>query len=422
MKAQGQLTHHHILIVIAGILILFGPAALTYNTWSVFVVPVSNALDASPTQFSAYITVIYLVSALAAPLAGRLMERFDLRLVFSVSVIIVAIGIGLCSVWTEVWQFYISGALEGLGIVACMFLAVPTLINRWFAKHTGFLIGLCMAMSGIGGACWSFVGGLVITSAGYQDAYLIYALLTIVLALPATLFFVRSYPSDVGCQVFGEETIPEQVAQIDATEPQRSIPAKRFFKTSTFFALAIAAGLFNALTAAGNMVPSFVYFLGDNHLAGVDPYNATMVSATIASIFLIVAAAAKITLGFICDRSPFGAILFGCSAASLGIVALWCCGWWAGLLYAGAVGVGIMYAMIDSLGPSLTRTIVGPKDYTVIYARVSVFINLAGAAGVIVFASLSEAGWSILWIATLATIAISFVLAVYALRSAKSLR
>lgn len=449
MGAQNHLSIRHILVVLAGTLILLGPCALTYNTWSVFVVPVSSTLDASPTQFSAYITVIYLVSALVAPFVGRLMEQLDLRLVLSASVIIVAIGIGLCAIWTEVWQFYISGILEGIGIVSCMFLAIPTLINRWFAKHTGFLIGLCMAMSGIGGACWSFVGGLIIASTGYQDAYLVYAVLVVVLALPATLFFIRSHPSEVGCKVFGKETIPEQAAQIAAEDrelsarsdkavalnddldrtdgherasvQERSIPAKLFFRTPTFFALAIAGGLFNALTAAGNMVPSFVYYLGDNLLAGIDPGSATLISATIASIFLIVAAAAKIALGLICDKSPLVAVLFGCSAAALGIIALLCCGWWAGLLYIGAIGVGIMYAMVDSLCPSLTRNIVGPKDYTVIYARITVFVNLAGAAGVIVFASLSEVGWSVLWITTLVTIAISLALAVFALRSSARL-
>lgn len=444
MGQNDKMTFRHILVIIAGILILFGPCALTYNTWSIFVVPVSTDLGTNSAQFTAYITVIYLVSAIAAPFVGDLMERFDLRIVLSASVILVGIGIGLCAVWTEVWQFYISGVIEGLGIISCMFLAVPTLINRWFAKRTGFLIGLCMAMSGVGGAFWSFIGGVVISSSGYQAAYALYAVATLVLALPATLFFVRSRPEDVGLVPLGSVAFeqdelarsevssrspqdlevgqaPREVSEAREGVRQKSIDAKTFFKTPTFFALMIAVGLFNALTAAGNLVPSYVYFLGDHAIAGVTSDSAIMISATIASLFMIVAAISKVVLGMLCDKSPLLSLLVSGAASIIGIIAVWTCGLWVGLLYIGAVGVGIMYAMIDSLGPNFTRALVGPRDYTIIYSRISVFVNLAGAAAVVGFSLVSEQGWDLLWIATLATIALSLVLALYALRSSKKL-
>ena len=114
----ASMTSRHVMVILAGILICLGPCALVYNTWSIFVVPVTASLDASSSQFTFYITLVYLISALASPVMGNLMERFDLRIVLSLSVVLVALGIALCSFWDAIWQFYISGALIGFGIVS----------------------------------------------------------------------------------------------------------------------------------------------------------------------------------------------------------------------------------------------------------------------------------------------------------------
>ena len=46
----------------------------------------------------------------------------------------------------------------GLGEITILWLAIPTLINRWFVERAGLRSsGLCMAFTGIGGAMWSAV-------------------------------------------------------------------------------------------------------------------------------------------------------------------------------------------------------------------------------------------------------------------------
>ena len=63
-NSKTPLATRHIMIVSAGILICLGPCALVYNTWSIFVVPVSSSLGASSSQFTLYITLVYLIGAL----------------------------------------------------------------------------------------------------------------------------------------------------------------------------------------------------------------------------------------------------------------------------------------------------------------------------------------------------------------------
>lgn len=44
--------------------------------------------------------------------------------------------------------FYVAAVMLGLGEITILWLAIPTLINRWFVERAGFFIGLCMAFTG----------------------------------------------------------------------------------------------------------------------------------------------------------------------------------------------------------------------------------------------------------------------------------
>ena len=153
----------HVLVVLTGVLVCFGPATLVFNTWSILVVPVCNGLDVPTGSFTFYVSMIFLASAVTAPFAGNLMERFDARIVITAACGLCAAGIFLCSFYTETWQFYVSGAMEGAGVVVLVSLTAPTLVNRWFQRHTGLLVGLCVAMMGVGAAVWNMLGGVLLS-------------------------------------------------------------------------------------------------------------------------------------------------------------------------------------------------------------------------------------------------------------------
>ncbi|MFR5194345.1 MAG: hypothetical protein ACLTEX_03245 [Eggerthella lenta] len=38
--------------------------------------------------------------------------------------------------------FYVAAVMLGLGEITILWLAIPTLINRWFVERAGFFIGL----------------------------------------------------------------------------------------------------------------------------------------------------------------------------------------------------------------------------------------------------------------------------------------
>lgn len=425
--AKQGFTFRHGMIVAAGILIAFGPCALVYNVWSIFVVPVSSELHVASSQFTFFITLTYLIGGIAAPFAGNLLQKFDLRVVLSASVVLVSAGLFGCSLWRDIHLFYLSGILVGLGIVSLMFLAIPTLINRWFSERTGFFIGVCFAMSGIGGAVWSMVGGLVIDASSWRVAYRVFACAALLVGLLATTVLIRSYPSEVGFRPYG--SFPPGVdAAGDVGErdfdhgPQPGVSAQVMFRSPVFYLLVISMGLFNALTVSVNLYASYIHHLGEMGMAGISPDSAVIVGSTVASCLMTVSACGKVLLGALTDRSLMGALALACFAGAVSILCMWlgCASVYA-VMFGGALG-GLLYAAIDALSPSFTRQITGPRDYTIIYSRVAVAVNLAGAFAATVFAAIADFSWDIEWAMSLGLIAVAFACGMGAVHGSRKLQ
>lgn len=418
--APQKLTLRHILVVVAGVIICFAPSALTFNTWSIFVVPVSTALNVDSSAFAIMPSIIYLGAGIFSAFAGNLMEKYDLRIVMSASVIAIGVGMILSSFYTEIWQFYLSGLLEGIGVVSLICLGPATLVNRWYNKHIGLLVGICVACAGLGGATWSMVDGFILNNFDYHMAYLVNGIASLALGLPATLFCVRSHPYQVGLRPYGD--VP-QGAGADDGNMQWGVAAKIAFALPAFYLTAIAIGLVNGTAAAaGNMLPTYLYHLSDIGAAGLTAAVVIMMASVVASIVQISQMLAKIYLGIIADRKILAAWIVSCSASILGIILCWQGGLVdSNLFLAGSFFVGILYGTTNVLGPTLTRYVFGQREYTKIYSRITIVVNLIPAVFITLFAKLSEISWDLMFSTTIAMVVLIFVMVVTVLRMSKNI-
>ena len=415
---EQRLTKRHVLVVFTGMFISFAPAAIVFNVWGIFVVPVTGELQVATNQFTFYVAIIFLAAAFMAPVMGGLLERFDIRLVGTVSVGVCALGVLLGSFYTEVWQFYLSGLMEGLGIIALNFLLIPTLINRWFTANNGLLLGICMSMTGVGGATWNFVGGLIIGGMGWRAAYLILGVVAAT-AMLATMFCIRGYPRDVGLQPYGR-TKESNAAGAEAL--RQGVPQKAAFGSAAFFLLLIAAALFNLSCQAGQYFPSYVYDLDAQGVLNAGTMGVVMAASTASVCLQASAAICKVTMGFVADKSLSLSVIICCGGGFAGLAMLWLLGPSSAIaIYVGAALYGLIFAAIDVLAPTIGRYMFGPREYTRIYSRVTIAVNIAGAAGVTLLATLSDFGWTVTFGSTLVLIALSLALMLAAIRAGKRL-
>lgn len=470
LDAQNRsgLSLRHICVVATCAILCFTCSGMVFNTWSIFIVPISHDLGVETNQFTLNVSIIYLSAAFMAAPMGNLMEKYDLRLVFSFSIFSCASGFLLGTFWTEVWQFYLSGILEGIGVVTITYLGAPTIVNRWFNVHMGLLIGICVAMAGIGGAVWSLIGGYLIAGFDWRAAYMVYGIIIIILCVPITIICIRSYPSDVGSKPYGAthhsyrntlhhrakiafkkhrhvsaqadpsthisaslENKTITTKDIDTTQTTSAqtatlvwgTSAKAAFRTPAFFTLALTIALFNATAQAGNLFPTYVYHLESNALLSITATDAVLIASFVAMCMHISQAVAKITLGAIADRTIIAALCISCGCGALGIILIW-----QGVahsnncLYFGSVLFGFLYGATNVLGPTITRKLFGAREYTKIYSRIAMIINLAPAISTTAFTTLTQISWDLQYSVVLCLIALIGILSLITVFQGKSIK
>ncbi|WP_302396729.1 MFS transporter [Eggerthella sinensis] len=417
--SQGKKSFFPYLVVATGIVGCFAPCALALSCAGIFFTPMSEALGVGRGVFALYLTIMLLATTIALPFEGKLMETKDLRVVLSAAVVLIGVPLVCMSFFNAVWQFYIAGAFMGFGLAALLILSVPTLINRWFRKNVGFYIGLCMAFTGIGGVVFNLVGGAFIASGpdGWRMGYLVFGIIALVVALPFTLFCVRSYPHDIGLEPVGASeaasAAPGAGANASAAE---GVTASTAMKTSAFFLVAIFAGFINLAINFYQYLPSYATSLTQYP-------DVVAISATLASAAMLGQAIGKVLLGIINDKVNVYAGLFvstGCGA--IGLAVMWLVPGSVPAMLAGGFVFGVFYASATVLAPLMVRTIFGTLEYSTIYSRVAMVGSLAGAFAASVWGFVVDAaGFSNVFIIGIAGAILVAVFGVLALNARKKI-
>lgn len=362
--------HYGYLIVLALVLLCFGPVSFSMSCVGIFIPPVAEHIGASPATLGYYISLLSIAGFVSLPFLGPLFEKVDSRIILSTSVILIALALVLQSMITEVWQFLACGCIAGLGMSPLMFLAPSVLVNRWFVKRNGFFIGLIMSFTGIGGVVWNAVGGALIGTVGYQATYLAFAAITLIMTLPFTLFAIRDNPSDKGVMPYGTSDV--QVAE--APLIQEGVAAKTAYKMPSFILLLLYAFLINLGMYTYSMLPSYVATMPE---AAAMP----MLGATLASVTMAAQTIAKLVWGAVGERKPVFFIVVGCVIGLIGVLVMYMFGSTVVLLFAGAVMYGFYYALTNVMNPIVTRSFFGDRDYAIIYSRVTTSATLGMVSG-----------------------------------------
>ncbi len=411
--AQGKGGFHYAYLIVAcGIVLTCVPCALVLSCAGIFFTPVSSFFGVSKAEFSLYFSILNASMMVSLPVAGKLMGRFDMRIILSVCVAMCGCGLIAFSTFNEMWQFYVVGALLGLGLAPLLYLAVPALINAWCVKRVGFFVGLCMAFTGIGGVVFNPVGSALIATGpeGWRTAYLVFGAIILVVTLPFTLFVVRSKPADKGLEPYGSHDVPSGSGS--AHTAMRGVDGAVALKTPAFYALAAFCGLITLNQNVYQFLPSFVSSLVDSGMG----YLAAL-TGLIASLCMGGQAIGKIVLGSIADRSAKVALSCGILSGMVGIALIMLLPGESLALLAGSFLFGLVYSCTTVQTPLLTRSVFGERDYTAIYSKVSMVGSLFGAISAVLWGWVCDLpnGYNIMFCLSLLAMASCLTLGLYAL-------
>ena len=148
-------------------------------------------------------SVNMVVYGLVAPFAAAWMDRFGLRRVALVALLLVAVGAALTTLMTQAWQFTLYwGLLVGAGAGSLSMTFAATVAQRWFVERRGLVVGALTGASAFGQMVFLPVLAWVVDHHSWRPAVVTLALTAVVLAVLAASV-LRDHPADVGLRPYG---------------------------------------------------------------------------------------------------------------------------------------------------------------------------------------------------------------------------
>ena len=212
------------------------------------------------------------------------------------SVLVFGLANLACAWFTAPWQWNIYGVLYGASAAFWMYIATPTMVNRWFAKSNGTVIGVIGVMVSLFGAIMSPIINGWIASMGWQTARIICSVIVIVVGGGLTAALLRESPEKMGVLPWGYGTVEEkksEAASQIAVGADEGATVAQARKNPALWLLIIMAGFF-VISA------SFVQQLASYASTGA---LGAAVGAMAVSVAMVASIIGKFGLGWLCDHS-----------------------------------------------------------------------------------------------------------------------
>lgn len=129
--------------------------------------------------------LVWIGSGVGGILMGRIAERFGVRSTVSGGAVMIAAGLALSTLGPS-WPLFVGHGLL-IGVLGIGGINAPFYIyvSRWFDRRRGSALALISSGSFLAGALWPSIFERAISRFGWRETMLIYALIELVLIVPA---------------------------------------------------------------------------------------------------------------------------------------------------------------------------------------------------------------------------------------------
>jgi MFS family permease len=356
--------------IVAGAFFLnFAGIGILMNSMGVFLKPVTESLGFTRGGFTLYFTIAALSMMVMAPIVGKLLERYDIRIIMTLCTTMMAASFTLFSQCRTLPQFYIAAVFLGIGSAGSHIIPVSMMITNWFIDKRGLAMGIVFSATGIGGLIFNPLANWIIVHHNWQMAYIVLGLVIAAASIPTAAVVVRARPSDKGLLPYGgEEALSRQ-----SSAEQTGHSATQAFRTASFWLLAIII-LFIAVANMG-VLHHIVPYLTDLGFS-------SDTAANLMSLHMGMLVIGKILVGALADRMGLLRTYLLCVIGLMVSIALLYGARFLWVAVAFNVLFGLAIAVRTVLPPLMTAVCLGQKHFAVIYGFLNIFTTLGSAVGV----------------------------------------
>lgn len=361
--------HYAWKVMLACILIKIGIDGMTMSAMGNFVTPIVKELGCGVSALTAYTSINAVAMALLYTTAAKFLNTKNIGKIMGTAALIQVVGLGMMSTYHNVVMFYISGAIIGLAQAFTGFVAIPVVINMWFKKNTGTVLGTVMATGSVATTLYSLLTGQLINHFGWRISYLIMAAIAAVVTVPAVFAIIRR-PQEVGCLAYGAEEDAQVNLSPSSGKGSVGLTKKQAMKLPMFYIAWLACICFSYGSGVAYNTQTFATLeLKQSITFG----SIVGVALNLGTIF------SSLAVGRINDRYGVKAgIGWGVVTTVLGYSMMFMSYRNPVFVLPAVFLVGLGNTMYTVQCPLLARTVVGDRDYSEIWAVMMVANSIIG--------------------------------------------
>ena len=188
--------HYSWVILATGFFILFFSGGSRF-AFGLMLKPMSEDLNISRSTLSLAVTTFMVVSALALPFVGRLVDRWSLKGTIGVAAVLGGIGIGLMGQVDAPWQvFIVYGVVYALGNAGTSVSPVTVMISRWFPNRRGIASSGAVAGNAVGQLVIVMALAAVLVSLDWRWSFTVLGIANLAVLVPLVYLAVRDRPPE----------------------------------------------------------------------------------------------------------------------------------------------------------------------------------------------------------------------------------
>lgn len=353
------------------------------GTTGSFIGPLSTSLGVGTSLVSMYVTIKGISMVVFTPIASRIIQRFNLRIVLTTATLIYIVSLILIARTETLTMLYASAVVMGISASFLSTIIVPTLINNWFARRQGIALGIAFGFSGISGAAVAPLISKIIENFGWRTGYYTVAVIIALTLLPLMIYVVRLSPKEVGLKQYGGESVirTDNYVSSPKTRIDKIIKSRVFIYVFIFsISIALSNGiLFN--------LPNYVKTIRLPISTG----------AMLTSFALLGATSFKVFFGYLNDKySPERVVISAVIIGTMGLLMIFLATFSILIMSFGAFFYGAIISLMTLEVPIITKRVFGAEHYISMFVVFNMATQLSYALGPTVYAAIFDVSKSYL--------------------------
>ena len=193
---------NYALVVLAVTFLALLISAALRSAPSVLILPLEAHFGWDRTLVSSTAALGIFLYGLAGPFAAALMQSFGLKRTLLCGLALMAAAT-LASLWmSQPWQYVLSwGVLSGFGTGAVAPVLGATVVNRWFARRQGLMMGILTASTATGALIFLPLMAWLARNGAWQPVALLVGIGAMI-AIPLVALLMPERPQDIGLTRF----------------------------------------------------------------------------------------------------------------------------------------------------------------------------------------------------------------------------